>query len=631
MTVLEKNLAALQQKYPAIYARIMALPENSNYEMILSNKAGVVPNLRNKKTGRLFYQSFNPMTEVEQDLKSRNLRLVKFNVFLGCGLMYNVFAIFRIFDVQEGTHVVIEKDVDAFRMLIRIVDISQMIMHPNMMFFVGEELPVIYTVMTNHMTAENAKFFIKAINFIEQPVAFSENKEYYLNVVRTFTSAVKELMNYFGNDPHDSMIGIEHTFLNIEEIFGHPGIIQLKDAFKGRPGVVVATGPSLNKNVELLSEVYDKAVIVGADASLRVLSKRGLKPHMVCSLERVEATAKLFDELDDSVFKDVYFAGTPVIHPKTYANFKGERLVVYRNFATFKWLDIDKGILGIGPSSGNMAFKVLEYMGCDPIILIGQDLAFSEDGYTHAKGSTYGEKEESNKSYSDQNVVFVEGNYVPQIRSSKVWSTFLNFYKKDVVNSSATVINATEGGAKIHGTQLMTFREAIDKYVTESFNPLDTIKNTIKYPDPELQDVQRRATLAKVEKGLETCRRSTDIFKNGYELCEEFIVNVYMPSINGDEYDSKKGVEYITKMEEVNDIFKDKDFFNVLMHYVQSYAIRTLIEVNSILNEDLTDQVKHFKVVHVLKDMYAVMIHLIDRMETLLEQLRQRLEDSIKS
>ena len=65
--------------------------------------------------------------------------------------------------------------------------------------------------------------------------------------------------------------------------------------------------------------------------------------------------------------------------PETYANFPGEKIIVFRKFATFEWLDIKKGILDIGPSAGNMAFKVLEYLGCDPIIMIGQDLAITDD------------------------------------------------------------------------------------------------------------------------------------------------------------------------------------------------------------------------------------------------------------
>ena len=631
MNVKEKNLNALQTRYPEIYKRVAALPQSSNYEIVLPQRAGIVPNMRNKTTGRLFYNGFNPMADVEQDLKSRNMRVKQFNIFLGCGFMYQVFAMFKMFSIQGGLHVIIEKNVDAFRFVLNTVDISEMLENGNTLFFVGEELPVIYTQMVNVLTATDSKFFIKTINFIEQPVAFSENKEYYLDVVRTMKSVVKELLNYFGNDPHDSMIGIEHTFLNIEEIFGHPGINQLKDVFRGRPGVVVATGPSLNRNVELLHEIYDRAVIVGVDASLRVLNRRGLKPHMVCSLERVAATSKLFADFEDNVFEDVYFAGTPVVHPQTYANFKGKRIVVYRNFATFKWLGIEKGILDIGPSSGNMSFKLLEYMGCDPIILIGQDLAFGEDGNTHATGSTYGEKESGNFSYADANSVMVEGNYVPQVRSSKVWNTFLNYYHKDVVNSKARVINATEGGAKIHGTQLMTFREAIDRYIGESFNPLGVIESTLKYPDDEVQDSQRRIVLDKVNQGLDTCRRSITVFKDAYALTDRYFTDVWMPAQDGKPYDVEKGLELLVKMEDANEIFKAPDFFNVLMHYVQSYAIRTLIEVNNIQNEDVAEDKRQFKTAHVFRDMYAVMIQLIEKMEQLLSILKQNLEKNIKA
>lgn len=631
MGVRENNLKVLQERYPEIYARIAVLPQNSNYEIVLPPREGLMPNMRGRKTGRLFYGSFNPMAEVEQDIRSRKLKVLQFNVFLGCGMMYHVFAMFRLFRIQGGLHVIIEKDVDAFRTMLNTVDITQMLNSPNMLFFVGEELPVIYARMVNVLTLTDSKFYIKTINFIEQPAAFSENKEYFLDVVRTMRSVIKELLNYFGNDPHDSMIGIENTFVNIEEIFGNPGINQLRDVFKGRPGIVVATGPSLNKNVELLRGIYDKAVIAGADASLRVLNKRELKPHMVCSLERGVPTSLLFENLEEQAFDDVYFAAAPVVHPLTYSAYKGKRIVVYRNFATFKWLDIEKGILNIGPSSGNMAFKLLEYMGCDPIILIGQDLAFGEDGNTHASGNTFGEKEDTNKNYNEQNVVMVEGNYVPQLRSTKVWNTFLNYYHKDVVGSPAKVINATEGGAKIHGTTLMTFKEAIDKYVGESFNPIDVIKNTLQYPDELVQTAQRKGVLDKVDKGLSTCRRAIKTFQEGYDLAERYFNEIWIPSLNGVPYDADKGRRLLVKMEDVNEIFKAPDFFNVLMHYVQSYTIRTLIEVNSIQNEDIPEDQSQFKIAHVFKDMYAVMIQLIMKMEQLLASLKERLESNIKA
>lgn len=630
MDIKEKNWQTLKQRYPQIYERLLALPAQSDYAIIMSSKEGIVPNMKNLKTGRLFYNPVNPMAEVHQDIKNRKLKVAQFNVFLGAGMLYHVFALYDLVKVQGGSHFIVEKNPDILRALMEVVDISAILTHPNVHFLVGEELPVIFTTINNVLTATDTKFYVKTVNFIEQAVAFSENKEYYLNVVRATKDAIKEVLNFFGNDPHDSMIGIENTLLNIDEILNNPGINQLKDAFKGRPGIVVATGPSLNKNVELLRDVLDKAVVVGADASLRVLAKRGMKPHMVCSLERLTPTSKLFEELLPEAFEDVYFAATPVIHPLTYQNYKGKRIVVYRNFATFKWLDIEKGILNIGPSSGNMAFKILEYLGCDPIILIGQDLAFGEDGNTHATGNAYGEKVE-HTSYSESNHVMVEGNYSPQVRSSKVWNMFLNYYHKDVLNSQAKVINATEGGAKIHGTEIMTFKEAIGKYVTESFDPLATIKRTLTYPDGETLTAQRKQVLDKVDQGLMTCGKSIELFKGCHALCMEYIEKVWIPFSQGQPYNEAEGNRIVTELEQSVQIFRDPDFFNVLMHYVQSYAIKTMIEVHDITARDLPVHEIQVNVVSILKDMYEVMIQLIIKMEELLKVLKEKLEAELIS
>jgi len=86
----------------------------------------------------------------------------------------------------------------------------------------------------------------------------------------------------------------------------------------------VATGPSLNKNIHLLKGLENKAVICAVDASLRVMRRHNLKPHLVTSLERVLPTAKLFEGLTKEDVEGVYLSACPVIRPETYANFPGK-------------------------------------------------------------------------------------------------------------------------------------------------------------------------------------------------------------------------------------------------------------------------------------------------------------------
>ena len=42
-------------------------------------------------------------------------------------------------------------------------------------------------------------------------------------------------------------------------------------------------------------------------------------------------------------------------------------------------------------STANMAYEVARHMGCSPIILVGNDLAFDSTGNTHAEGFILGE------------------------------------------------------------------------------------------------------------------------------------------------------------------------------------------------------------------------------------------------
>lgn len=628
MSIVDKNYKILEDRYPEIYARMKGLAV-TEYEIIPSKVKGHAPNLRSKKTGKLFYNELNPMAGAEQDILRRNLKVTEFNIFLGSGLLYQVFALYAKYKVIGGNHIIIEKDPQIFAAAMQSIDMRELLSRDNIFFIVGEELKGVFARVNNVLQKTDSKFYVKAINFIEQPVCFIEDKDYYLNCVRAIKEAIREVLMFFGNDPMDSMIGIENTFTNIEEIIENPGIQDLKDAFKGKPGIVVATGPSLDKNVELLRGLENRAVIVGADASLRVLGKRGLKPHMVCSLERTIPTSKLFENLEPSDFEDVYYSATPVIHPQSYANFKGKRIIVYRNFATFQWLDIKKGILDIGPSSGNMAFKILEYLGCDPIILIGQDLAFGEDGNTHAQGNTYGENEEVSRkdvSHVYQNVVYVEGNYVPQLKTTKIWNMFLNYYHKDVTNSKAKVINATEGGAKIFGTELMTFKDAMEKYIGDDIDVLKTIGEKLDIPAEEEKEQNRRQVLDKVNSGLDLCFRSIDNFKDSIRLCDIFLKEIWAPYKAAGQYDSGKEGEVIRGLDENGKIFRDTEFFNVLMHYVQSYFIRIMIDVNSVDCEDIPRPEQSHKKIVLVRQMYEVLIRLTDKMVTLLQSLKARME-----
>lgn len=604
----KKNIEALAKRNPRLAQIVDSTKLTGRYVVAPSQRKDRLPSIVDVKFNRNFYNNIDPYRVAEQDIKSRKLNVPDVAVFLGFGLSYEAHEYIR--QCPRARLLIIERDPELLKTTFSAVNCTDLINSPNVSFAGCEDIRMSYPVIFNFFNMTANMYFLKAINVVEQPVSFGANKDYYLNSLKMVKEAINQVLLLYGNDPYDSLLGIKYTLRNIPTIIDYPGIADLKDVFKGKPGIVVASGPSLDKNIKLLEGLREKAVICAADGSVKILKHHNLPPaHLVTSLERVIYTAHLFQGLTEEDVKDSYLAACPVVVPETYANFPGEKIIVYRNFATFEWLDIKKGILDIGPSAGNMAFKVLEFLGCDPIIMIGQDLAITDDLVTHAAGFHYG-----NKQQIEKGLIEIEGNYQPKVKTRQVYKQFLLHYERDIATYKGTAINATEGGAKIHGTQLMTFQEAIDKYITEDINTTAVIKKHLKQIKHKEKERQIKETLKKLYHAKDFCNKTIDICNEGLEKCaivEEILRRTDVEPA-GEDYTTYKANMKI--IEDTVNRFATKDFYLILMHYVQSIYIKILQDINSIKYKQDDGPERDVLLLLKYKELYSVLSSLIKKL-----------------
>lgn len=573
----KKNIEALAKKNPQLAQLIDGAVLTGRYVIAPSQRKDKLPSMVDIKFNKNFYNNIDPYRVAEQDIKSRNLRLPDLAVFLGFGLGYEVFEYLNKY--PHARVLIIEHDMELLKTAFSTIKYLDLLNSANVYFVGGPNLRAFYPMIFKFLNISSNIYFLKSVNVLEQPVCYLGNKEYYLSSLQLLKEAIHQVLLLYGNDPYDSLLGIKYTLRNIPTIINSPGISDLEGIFKGKPGIVVASGPSLNKNIHLLKDLKEKAVICAADGSVKILKHNNIPPaHLVTSLERVIETSYLFEGLTEEDTKDSYLAACPVIVPETYANFPGEKIIVYRNFATFDWLDIKKGILDIGPSSGNMAFKVLEYLGCDPIILVGQDLAMTDDFRTHAQGFHSGNEPQPNL----PDLLKVEGNYQKEVTTRKVYKQFLLHYERDVAAYKGTVINATEGGAKIHGTQLMTFQEAIDKYIKTNIDSTNTIKRALKYPKYKEKEKQIKETLKKLHHGNKFCNEVIDICNDGLRRCAVIEEILSRTNCKPEGKDVEVYKSNLTEIEKIPYQFSGKDFYLITMHYVQSIYIKILQDINNI-------------------------------------------------
>lgn len=175
---------------------------------------------------------------------------------------------------------------------------------------------------------------------------------------------------------------------NARQLCGVPSAHYLAGAFEGVPAFIVGAGPSLAKNVQLLREAGKKGIVIAVNTSARALDKAGVVPQMLACLESLDVTPFMRDL---SFIDDVVRVFGVTGHPNLFRTGHGPLLTLYEHLPQIaRPLEGLFGKPGI-PVCGSVstaAFSLAQRMGCSPIVLVGQDLAFT-GGRAYAPGTPF--------------------------------------------------------------------------------------------------------------------------------------------------------------------------------------------------------------------------------------------------
>ena len=147
------------------------------------------------------------------------------------------------------------------------------------------------------------------------------------------------------------------------------------------PIVIVASGPSLDQNIDYLREHCDELNIISSGSALGTLLKNGVVPLGAVFLERgAEVYADLCDLMAEGYdLSDILAFVCSTIDPRVPSVF--ERTVFYHrpmSAATQLFPDDSSALLDVcGPHVTNAALEVVLRMGCRNILLVGTDFSTS--------------------------------------------------------------------------------------------------------------------------------------------------------------------------------------------------------------------------------------------------------------
>lgn len=176
---------------------------------------------------------------------------------------------------------------------------------------------------------------------------------------------------------------------NIPALMNEIPLAKYKHSLAGKTGVIVSAGPSLDKNIEILKKYRDKFVLFTVGTAVKTLYKNGIKPDFLCIIETYDSS-KQITGLD---LKDVYFITEPYSNPALRKfDFKQILSHISANSPVNRfWAEIINENIEEYWSKGTVSYTALNsarLLGCNKIILVGQDLAYVE-GQCYSKESAY--------------------------------------------------------------------------------------------------------------------------------------------------------------------------------------------------------------------------------------------------
>ncbi len=395
----------------------------------------------------------------------------------------------KIFQTPE-THdapprlLIIEKSWDIVIHAISRYDLSEIILSSSVAWLIGLDLEEAQHFLTDYCRSEKT---LMALGSVCRVTAYAHHdQQYYTTLEDLFSKMSQDAYEIPMAPLEDNYQSLLNVVRNIPLIPPIPFFDRLKGVCRGLPGVVIAAGPSLTQSLPLLAEYQEKAIYCCSDATLTLLLKHGINPLFVASLERVPESIHFFKNMPDA--PNTYLVANPILLPEVLQAYRGPKCFLARDGAQLAWFFPKEQTHITGGSSATMAFWCLHLLGCDPILLVGQDLAFDRHSdRSHAQEiagvgpelcTTAYQKLKIEQSSGGKN--WIEGNDGQPILSWEWFIGFIQDYKRLIQKSGKTCINAIPEnyGAKIPGSQKMNPVEAFAKYAQTKID-INAIKMTL--------------------------------------------------------------------------------------------------------------------------------------------------------
>jgi len=537
MPFYNRNLDVIKKNNSKLYEAIIKYDNKDEIDGINletgNSKDGTHIIIAHKDGKRMYMNSpYNTFAETKKFVAQYDNRVIDYSVMTLFGLGNGVIEQYMIDSMpQHITYLIYEPSPNMFFHVMHDFDLNGIFECGRVRLVVrGLNDENLEALLMNMITIENYK-----ITFCDHLPKYKElYQDEYENFVEKYTYIVNLIRINIGTRRAFAREIAYNELFNMKYIpFGNT-----EDDFEGLfpvdfPAVLVAAGPSLEKNVQVLKKMKGKALIIAVDTALRYLVSEGVYPDVAVAADP-HKPLQLFQ--DDRVRKIPLAIHASVNYKAVELMSEGKILYVSADSAyydnLYKMIGKRMYRLSTGGSVSTVAFTLAVAWGFRRLVLVGQDLALSKDKVHAGKDDIDVEKLTNNK-------IAVEGYYGEDVYTSPDYAEYIKWYNMVIENDpDLEVINATEGGARLNGTIQMPLSEVADKYCNGEFDFEGTIINM----KPSFSNESRLLVHDKWKTSVDNTNFLASKFREGIELVDKSVA-----IINEGNYD-KDVVENTHKM-----------------------------------------------------------------------------------
>ncbi len=474
-----RNMRALWRVDPWLALRVDAVRDEDRRPVEPAKKGGWTVRAAVPDGPSLYLHSrYDPVAEARTFAEAVTIEDKFCFVVSGLGLGYHILALHERL-TGDVIIVCVEPSIRMIATALTRVDLSELIASRRFILLTDDDKARLH----DRLQAYNTLIMLGA-QFIQHApsvrLAASEHAAVSHAISEFVTYTRMTLMTLVAN----SQITCKNIAMNAVTYVSTPPIDLLRNRFSGDPAIIVSAGPSLLKNIDQLKGLKGRAVLIAVQTALRPLMQRGIVPDFVTSLDFHEMSRKFFEGVGD--LSDVHLVAEPKATWHVLDNYPGPISLLENSWARMVLGDdlAARGGLKAGATVAHLAFYLAVHLGCDPIVFVGQDLAFTGHVFYvpgveihHAwrtelnRFNTIEHKEWERIVRNRPILRKVSDAQGRSLYTDELLFTYLEQFETDVAELPNRVVDATEGGACIRGTEAMSLDRVAAEICTRDIDP----------------------------------------------------------------------------------------------------------------------------------------------------------------